>query len=97
MTREAELIRSLAEDLAIEILASYTGEDFKDADFSSLGNAAVYLEEQGSGPGPALMGLIAKVQSAAGSDPRPDLDEPPVITAVTSPLHPQQRPDAIGP
>ena len=79
MTREAELIRSLAEDLALEILASYTGEDFNDADFTSLGNAAVYLEEHGSGPGPSLRELIAKVQSAAGTDPRPDLDEPPVV------------------
>ena len=42
MTPEAELIRALAEDLALEILTSYTSaEDFADADFSSLGNAAV--------------------------------------------------------
>jgi len=54
MTREAELIRALAEDLALEILTSYTAEDFADADFTSLGNAAVYLEEHGSGPGPSL-------------------------------------------
>lgn len=65
MTREAELIRALAEDLALEILASYTSaNDFEDADFSSLGKAAVYLEEHGDGPGPALQELIAKVQSA---------------------------------
>ena len=46
MSEEAELIRALAEDLALEILASYTSaDDFDDADFSSLGKAAVYLEE----------------------------------------------------
>ncbi len=37
MTPEAELIRALAEDLALEILASYKPEDFEAADFSSLG------------------------------------------------------------
>ncbi len=68
MTPEAELIRALAEDLALEILTSYTSpDDFEDADFSSLGKAAVYLEEHGEGPGPALQELIAKIQSAAGS------------------------------
>jgi hypothetical protein len=36
MAREAELIRALAEDLALEILTSYTADDFEDADFSSL-------------------------------------------------------------
>ena len=46
MTREAELIRACVEDLALEILTSYTDEDFEDADFSSLGNAAVYLQER---------------------------------------------------
>ena len=41
MSEEAELIRALAEDLALEILASYTSaDDFDDADFSSLGKAA---------------------------------------------------------
>jgi hypothetical protein len=46
MTREAELIRALAEDLALEIVASYpSSEDFRDVDFTSLGKAAVYLEE----------------------------------------------------
>jgi hypothetical protein len=78
MTREAELIRALAEDLALEILTSYTAEDFEDADFSSLGNAAVYLQEHGTGPGPALEELIAKVQSAAGT-PRAGPQEPPII------------------
>ena len=63
MTREAELIRALAEDLALEILTSYTGDDFKDADFTSLGDAAVYLEQHGSGPGPALQQLIVKSKS----------------------------------
>jgi hypothetical protein len=82
MTREAELIRALAEDLALEILTSYTSaEDFADADFSSLGQAAVYLEEQADGPGPALQELIAKIQSAAGTsaDGAPQPPEPPPI------------------
>ena len=34
MTREADLIRALAEDLALEILTSYTAEDFEDADIA---------------------------------------------------------------
>jgi hypothetical protein len=86
MTPEADLIRALAEDLALEILASYTSaDDFEDADFSSLGKAAVYLEEHGGGPGPALQELISKVQSAAGRsaegassgrDPPPIVGEP---------------------
>ena len=67
MTPEAELIRSLAEDLALEILASYTPEDFASADFSSLGKAAVYLADHEDGPGPALRELIAKFQKAAGT------------------------------
>ena len=83
MTHEAELIRALAEDLALEILTSYTSpEDFEDADFSSLGRAAVYLEEQGDGPGPALKELIAKIQSAAGTSAdgvSPSPPEPPPI------------------
>ena len=81
MTREAELIRALAEDLALEILASYTTDDFEDADFSSLGMAAVYLEENGDGPGPALQELIVKVQSAAGTsaDAASPAPEPPPI------------------
>jgi hypothetical protein len=64
---EAELIRALSEDLALEILASYTPEDFADADFASLGEAAVYLAEHEPGVGPALQDLIAKVQKAAGT------------------------------
>ena len=36
---EADLIRALAEDLALEILASYTPEDFADSDFTSLGGS----------------------------------------------------------
>ena len=53
--------------MALEILTSYTSAgDFEDADFRSLGKAAVYLEEQGDGPGPVLQELIAKIQSAAG-------------------------------
>jgi len=67
MTPEAELIRALAEDLALEILASYTPEDFEAADFSTLGKAAVYLADHEDGPGPALQELIAKVQKAAGT------------------------------
>ena len=76
MTREAELIRALAEDLAFEILTSYTAEDFADADFTSLGNAAVYLEEHGSGSGPSLQELIAKVQRSAGTAPEEGADDP---------------------
>jgi hypothetical protein len=76
MTREAELIRALAEDLSLEILTSYTAEDFADADFTSLGNAAVYLEEHGSGPGPSLEELIAKVQRSAGTARGEGADDP---------------------
>jgi hypothetical protein len=64
---EADLIRALSEDLALEILASYTPEDFAEADFTSLGEAAVYLTQHGSGPGPALLDLIARIQKAAGT------------------------------
>ena len=78
MTREADLIRALAEDLALEILTSYTAQDFEDADFSSLGNAAVYLQEHGTGPGPALQQLIAKDQNAAET-PGATPEEPPNI------------------
>ena len=67
MTPEAELIRALAEDLALEILASYTPEDFEAANFTSLGKAAIYLADHEDGPGPALQELIAKVQKAAGT------------------------------
>lgn len=67
MTPEAELIRSLAEDLALEVLASYSPEDFEAADFTSVGKAAVYLADHEDGPGPALQELIAKVQKAAGT------------------------------
>ena len=79
MKREAELIRALAEDLAVEILTSYAVGDFQDADFTSLGDAAVYLEQHGSGPGPALQQLIAKVQKPAGTDPSSGPDAPPAI------------------
>jgi hypothetical protein len=64
---EADLIRALAEDLALEILASYNPDDFAEADFTSLGEAAVYLTQHETGPGPALQELIAKVQRAAGT------------------------------
>ena len=64
---ELELIRALAEDLALEILASYAPEDFADADFTSLGKAAVFLAEHGSALGPALEELIIKVQKAAAT------------------------------
>ena len=72
MTREAELIRALAEDLALEILGSYTPEDFEAADFTSLGKAAVYLADHEDGPGPVLQELIAKTQKAAGTSPDSD-------------------------
>jgi hypothetical protein len=67
MTPEVELIRALAEDLALEILVSYTPEDFQQADFTSLGKAAVYLTQHDEGPGPALEELIKKVQHAQGT------------------------------
>jgi hypothetical protein len=79
MTREVELIRALAEDLAVEIMASYTADDFRDADFTSLGLAAVYLEEHGSEPGPVLVELIAKVQSFAGTPAESSAPEPPPL------------------
>ena len=68
MSPEVELIRALSEDLALEILASYAPEDFADADFTSLGKAAVYLADHGSAPGPALEELITKIQNTAGTD-----------------------------
>ena len=67
MSAETKLIRALAEDLAVEILASYAPEDFKGADFTSLGQAFIYLRERGEEPGPALEELVRKVQSFAGS------------------------------
>ena len=67
MTPEVELIRALAEDLALEILASYTPDDFMDADFSSLGKAAVYLADHNEELGPSLQELIKRVQKAAGT------------------------------
>ena len=67
MSPEAKLIRGLAEDLALEVLTSYEPEDFKAAEFTSLGQAYVYLREHNEGPGPALEELIKKVQSFAGS------------------------------
>jgi porphobilinogen deaminase len=80
MTQEAELIRALAEDLALEILTSYTSsDDFEDADFSSLGKAAVYLEEHAQGPGPALQELIDKIQSAAESAKDAAPEPPPIV------------------
>ena len=68
MCPEVELIRALSEDLALEILASYAPEDFADADFTSLGKAAVYLADHGSAPGSALEELITKFQNTAGTD-----------------------------
>ena len=67
MSPEAKLIRALAEDFALEVLASYGADDFAEADFSSLGQAVVYLRDHEDGPGPALEELIRKVQSFAGS------------------------------
>ena len=54
MSPEANLIRALAEDFALEVLASYDADDFAEADFSSLGQAVVYLRDHEEGPGPAL-------------------------------------------
>ena len=45
MTDGAELIRVLAEDSALEILAST--DDFEDADFGSLGQTAVLRRKLG--------------------------------------------------
>ncbi len=67
MSPEANLIRALAEDFALEVLASYDADDFAEADFSSLGQAVVYLRDHEEGPGPALEELIKKLQSFAGS------------------------------
>lgn len=67
MSAETKLIRALAEDLAVEVLASYAPEDFKGADFTSLGQAFVYLRENGEEPGPAFEELTRRVQSFAGS------------------------------
>jgi hypothetical protein len=53
--------------VALEILASYTPEDFQQAEFTSLGKAAVYLTQHDEGPGPALEELIKKVQHAQGT------------------------------
>ncbi len=68
MSAETKLIRALAEDLAVEVLASYSPEDFKGADFTSLGQAAIYLSEHGEEPGPAFEELTRKVQSFAGTE-----------------------------
>ena len=68
MSAETKLIRALAEDLALEVLASYSPEDFESADFTSLGQAFVYLREHGEEPGPAFEELTKKVQSFAGTD-----------------------------
>ena len=67
MSPEVELIRALAEHLALEILASYSPEDFADADFTSLGKAAVYLADHGSAPGPALQRKRA-AESGSGNN-----------------------------
>ncbi len=64
MSAETKLIRALAEDLAVQILASYSPEDFKGADFTSLGQAFIYLREHGEEPGPAFGELTKKVQSS---------------------------------
>lgn len=68
MNPEAKLIRALAEDLALEVLASYGPEDFEGADFTSLGEAVVYLRGHDEGPGPALEELIRKLQAVPGGD-----------------------------
>ena len=65
MTPEVELIRALAEDLALEILASYTPDDFG-ADFSSLGKAAVYLADHNEELGPSLQGSLREFRKPRG-------------------------------
>jgi hypothetical protein len=62
---EADLIRALAEDLALEILASYTARTLKMPTSPAWGEAAAYLIQHAQGPGPALEKLTAKVQKAA--------------------------------
>jgi len=64
---EVELIRALADDLALEILAFYKPEDFEEADFSNLGRALAYLTEHGEAPGPALQRLMDKVEELTGT------------------------------
>jgi hypothetical protein len=61
LSREVELIRALAEDLALEVLTSYTDEDFAEADLASLGAAAVYLTEHDA-LGPSFQRLIVKLE-----------------------------------
>ena len=68
MSAETKLIRALAEDLALEVLASYSPSDFESADFTSLGQAFVYLREHGEEPGPVFDELTKKVQSFAGTE-----------------------------
>ena len=63
MSDERDLIRALAEDLAIEILAAYAAEDFADADFTSLGRAIAYLAEHGEDPGPSVQELFIKIEA----------------------------------
>jgi hypothetical protein len=62
---EVALIRALAEDLALEILASYKPKDFADADFTSLGESTACLADKGETLGPAFQKLVEKVQKAA--------------------------------
>jgi hypothetical protein len=83
---EADLIRALAEDLALEILASYTPDDFADADFTSLGEAAAGADRQGSESGRDIMlrrPQAAGQQPTAGLHPMPD-----VMCCPTSPVTP---------
>jgi hypothetical protein len=62
LTREVQLIRALAEDLSIEILASYADEDFAEADLLTLGSAAVYLSEHDA-VGPSFQELLVKLET----------------------------------
>jgi hypothetical protein len=48
------LVRTLAEDPALEILASYTPDGFQSAGFSGLGEAVVHLADHEDGPGLAF-------------------------------------------
>ncbi len=67
MSAETKLIRALARTSRLRFWPLKSPEDFKGADFTSLGQAAIYLSEHGEEPGPAFEELTKKVQSFAGS------------------------------
>jgi hypothetical protein len=72
----------LAEDLAIEILASYSDEDFADADLSRIGSAAVYLSEYDA-LGPSFQQLPSSKSSAEALNPSALTKEPVMHRALT--------------